>query len=167
MNRKRKAKSTLTPGLNKSETISVRLSPKHRYAVELLARSDRIGVSAVIEALIRERFRSTFGPPQDMPPAERQAAKLAHALRQGVSDAESLLQRTWDPRPSDRFVSIALLAPWLMTEEEELQWKLIKEAPTFWKGSEPRRDLIRTHWEAILRAAQKGSTSLSHLTVKE
>lgn len=164
----RTGKRAMAPSRNKTETVSVRLSPKYRYALDLLARMSQQSVGAAVEGLIRDRFGEALKSPSFEPLADANADQLARALKAadktGVSATFAL---TWDPRESDRFINIATNAPGLLTEDEELIWRLIKEAPAYWKSGEIQREILRAHWEAIVRAARKGTPSLRHLTSKE
>ena len=152
-----------TRGFNKTATVTVRLSPKHRFALDLLARVKRQTVSAVIEELIRDRVGEALkavGPkPQSRP------EKLARALLD-TGEVGELLLHVWDPREPDRFLNLAMTAPGLLTEEEELLWRLIQESSLHRKG-EPDRERLREHWPAVQRAASRGAASLDSIVDKE
>lgn len=167
MARPAKSQRAMSPGFNKSETVTVRLSPKHRFAVELLARMQRQTVSAVIEGLIRERFGAALqnlGTPE---PASLDAERLALALDGDVRHVGDLLTAIWDPREPDRFANAATVAPGLLSEDEELLWRLIREAPQLWRKRDLDRKALRDNWAAILRAADRGAPSLELILTKE
>ena len=150
-------------GYQKTSTITVRLSPKHRYALDLLARMERRTVSAMIEDLIRDKFGPERTAPRETAPDSGDADLFASAMRSGQKSVGEVLAMTWDPREPDRFLNVASCAPTLLTEDEELTWRLIREAPTLWKGRELDRERVRTHWDAIQKAARTGAPSLRQL----
>lgn len=160
-------RATMARGYNKTSVITVRLSPKHRYALDVLARMQRQTVSTVIEGLIRKEVGAALTSLDGGPVKDKDADRFARALLAGNTDAGSVLNMTWDPRECDRFVNIATYTPGLMTEDEELIWRLIRETPAFWKDGEVQREALRTQWDAVVRAARKGASSLRHLTNKE
>lgn len=166
MDKPDKPRRVMARGYQKTSTITVRLSPKHRYALDLLARLGRQTVSATIETLIRDRFGAEQTAPREGPPDSGDADLFASAMRSGQKSAGEVLSITWDPREADRFLNVASCAPGLLTEEEELTWRLIREAPALWKGRELDREQVRIHWDAILKAARRGAPSLRHLDSK-
>jgi hypothetical protein len=143
----------------------VRLSPKYRYGLDLIARLSGKTVSAVMEDLIRDRVGPALidGTPTDRLNAEY----FARALSNKDLVTGEVFVRTWDPRDCDRFINTALYVRRLMTEDEDLIWRMIEETPVFWRNDEIDRELVRVHWDAIQRAARKGAPSLRHLISKE
>ena len=107
-------------GETKAEVVTLRLTPKIRYGLEILARQQRRTLSSVAEWAFFQAFKS-------------------ESIRSYAGDETTLeeaIDRLWDPLEPDRLVKLAQAHPSLLTYEEELIWKVIKEEPSFW--SEPK-----------------------------
>lgn len=102
--------------LSRSETVTVRLDPKLRFAAELAARKHRRTLSSFIEWAVEESVQNV----------------CLNGLKATAYDAIDLV---WDVDESDRFVKMALYYPHLLTHDEEVLWKLIRENGWLWKGS--------------------------------
>jgi len=92
----------------KNETISLRLSPKLRYGLELLSRKQHRTVSSVVTWAIQELLNSDDGLRKD-------------------NQRVNMLEVLWDVDYADRLVKIATHWPKLMTYEEERLVKTIKK----------------------------------------
>ena len=101
--------------LSRSETVTVRLDPKLRFAAELAARKHRRTLSSFIEWAVEESVQNV----------------CLDGLKATAYDAIDLV---WDVDESDRFVKLALYYPNLLTHDEEVLWKLICENGYLWKG---------------------------------
>lgn len=111
--------------LSRSETVTVRLDPKLRYLAELAARKHRRTVSsfvewAVEEALDRVYLREESGDSRD----DYQRAISIGAMADGL----------WDVDEADRLAKLAMQFPELLTHEEQVLWKLVRENGLLWKG---------------------------------
>jgi hypothetical protein len=138
--------------ITKADTITVRLSPRIKYGLELLSRMQHRTLSDVvnwaIESIMRDRQRGLFDK------------------ETGVN----MLEQAWEPHLADRIIKLAVLYPNLLNYEEELLWKLIQEHEVFWKKhfqaslstpeqskaevwdvvhSSLRFDLLRAHWDSL------------------
>ena len=84
------------------------------------------------------------------------------------SEAEYL----WDVDDADRFVKLAMRYPHLLTHEEQVRWKLIREMPGLWRGhwrGSPKEwhwtvdedsivlDQLRAHWMELCAIADGGT----------
>jgi hypothetical protein len=137
--------------LSRSETVTVRLDPKLRYLAELAARKQRRTLSSFIEWAVEEsltnvKLREASGNNED---------EYMPAISVG-SGQKSL----WDVDEADRFCKLAIQFPELLTHEEQVLWKLVRENGAMWKGkfSQGRewvwrverdainRELLREHW---------------------
>jgi len=105
--------------LSRSETVTVRLDPKLRYLAELAARLHRRTLSSYIEWSIKEALDS-------------EALRNNEGVRDTIGTAAEFL---WDVDDADRFAKLALRYPHLLTHEEQVRWKLIRENGYLWKGS--------------------------------
>ena len=102
--------------LSRSETVTVRLDPKLRYLAELAARKQRRTLSSFIEWVIEESLKSII--------------YLENA--EGSRSIASLSAELWDVDEPDRFVKLAIRYPEMLTHDEQVLWKLIKENGYLW-----------------------------------
>jgi hypothetical protein len=137
--------------LNRSETVTVRLDPKLNYLCELAARLQRRTKSSFIEWAVAE---SLSGIP--LPDVWNQADWDS---REPASLQDKAVE-LWHVDEADRVVSLALTAPLLLSHDEQLIWKHVKENGYVWKGRYKNnewewdlnegsliRDRLRKHWE--------------------
>ena len=108
--------------LSRSETVTVRLDPKLRYLAEMAARRQRRTVSSYIEWAIENSFKHFSLDLND----NRSLAEEAEAL--------------WDVDEADRLARLALRHPDLLTHDEQVLWKLIRENGYLWRGDYEGRD---------------------------
>ena len=111
-------KSRAASKLPKSEITTVRLDPKLRYLAELAARKQRRSLSSFIEWAIED-------------------ALMRFPLKEGdnwqrtvMGEAEAL----WDVDAADRFAKLAFNFPELLTHDEQVLWKLVRENGYLWRG---------------------------------
>lgn len=107
--------------LSRSETVTVRLDPKLRYLAELAARLHRRTLSSYIEWSIE--------------------ASLGNNVLSGDHNGASIKDESeylWDVDEADRFAKLALRYPHLLTHEEQVRWKLIRENGYLWRGNYSR-----------------------------
>lgn len=137
----------------RTETVTVRLDPKLRYLAELAARKQRRSLSSYIEWAVEDSLaRVTLQ--EDM------------NHRTSVGDDSSYL---WDVDESDRFARLALRYPDLLTHDEQVRWKLIRENGALWKGRFTNDrwtwtpdedslmfDKLREHWNTFCMVADTG-----------
>jgi hypothetical protein len=130
--------------LNRSETVTIRLDPKLRYFTELAARKQRRTVSSFIEWAIE----SALGRIVLWEDEEGREVTLG-----GRSEA------LWDVDEPDRFAKLAQNYPELLTHDEQVLWKLIKECPLLWNIPSPGSRLslnfedLREHWDVLKQVA--------------
>jgi hypothetical protein len=137
--------------LQRSETVTIRLDPKLRYLTELAARRQRRTVSSFIEWAIEHALSDVI------------LGEDAH----GPVNVDLAAFFLWDPHEADRFAKLALYYPELLTYDEEVLWKLIRECEVLWcndvnhrRGLPPQENdamllypLLRTHWEVLQKVA--------------
>ena len=133
---------------SRSEVVTVRLDPKLRYLVDLAARKQRRTVSSFIEWAIERGL---------------DAVMLADDAATVWKQADLL----WDVDEGDRFVNVAVRYPELLTHDEQVLWKLIRENGYCWRGRYDQEDRwtwtvqpsaaiierIREHWNDFKAAA--------------
>jgi hypothetical protein len=127
--------------LNRSETVTIRLDPKLRYLTELAARKQRRTVSSFIEWAIESALDRII-------------------LREDAAGDETLggqSERLWDVDEPDRFAKLGRSYPELLTHDEQVLWKLIRECEFLWHVMEMDSYLnfeeLREHWDALKRVA--------------
>ena len=137
--------------LNRSETVTIRLDLKLRYLTELAARTQRRTVSSFIEWAIEHAFDRII-------------------LREGHQYTETLGEQSeelWDIDEPDRLAKLALRYPELLTYDEQILWKLIRECGWLWKGRHDEDGYwqwkvkeeylifqrLREHWDAFKQVA--------------
>jgi predicted transcriptional regulator len=119
--------------LHRTETVSIRLDPRLNYLCELAARSQRRTKSSFIEAAIDEKIQS-------MSIANWRDSDIPDTL----GDRADFL---WHVREHERLISLGLVAPHLMTFEEQEIWATISEHGHFWRGRWVREgDVERWAW---------------------
>ncbi len=147
--------------LSRSETVTVRLDPKLRYLAELAARLHRRTLSSYIEWAIKASLDTETVRPTNLP--------SMHASDHTIGNEAEYL---WDVDDADRFAKLALRYPHLLTHEEQVRWKLIRENGYLWKGAYAGRrkewtwtadedsfifQRLREHWADFCRAADGSS----------
>lgn len=124
--------------LTRSETVTVRLDPKLRYLAELAARQHRRTLSSYIEWAIEESLNSIV-------------------LRRNEGYEWTLAEESfelWDVDEPDRFVKLAEKYPELLTHEEQLIWKVVREREVFWRDSNHiEYSFLRVAWEPLKQYA--------------
>jgi hypothetical protein len=150
----------------KSEVVTIRLEPKLRYLAEIAARKHRRSLSSYIEWAIDQSFKSTI---LDL--------RVADDFSDRPISVADEAERLWDVDEPDRFVKLALRHPDLLTHDEQVIWKLVRENGSIWKGHFDRqtgewtwepseehlsRDRLRESWEKFCSVAY-GSADKSTL----
>lgn len=115
-NAKRGAKS---PDMSKTVTVSVRLDPKLKYLAEIAAREQRRALSSYIEWAVAQSLEK---------------CELAHFSDDNSRTLAEEADYLWDIDEPDRLVKLALRYPHLLTHEEQILWKLIRENGRLWRG---------------------------------
>jgi hypothetical protein len=130
--------------LARSEIIQARLSPRTRFTVELLSRIERRTVSSLIETLIHN-------------------AAQTYSASNPESDSENgktytlpeVINKAWHVEEPIRLVSLALVAPELLSPDEERICSLIFSTNYFWKCIQVQlidqhKNELGTAWRPVL-----------------
>jgi hypothetical protein len=139
----------------KSEVVTVRLDPKLKYLAELAGRKHRRALSSYIEWATEQSLSRVL---------------LEENSSGGVSVADAERKYSlWDLDEPDRVVRLALNYPELLTHEEQVVWKLIRENGLLWRGKFANWeeewtwdihertliwDQLRKHWKVFLDVAR-------------
>lgn len=146
--------------LSRSETVTVRLDPKLNYLCELAARAQRRTKSSFIEWAVAEAMKSVSLP-------EIQTSDGDFNEPRAATIHETALQ-LWHVDEPDRVTALALMAPSLLTHEEQLVWHLVRENGYVWRGHFSKngewtwqiaetgliRERLREHWDIFKAVAQ-------------
>ena len=135
------------PSGHKSEVVTVRMTPKLRYGLELMARLHQETVPEVITRAIASAFTAEYGG-------------LFVYVDGDNEFPRNLLEIAWAERPSDRLVNLALRYPNVMSRAERAIWSAIKSNAKYWRSERSRRatvsdenavlrDVIAEDWTAI------------------
>ena len=115
--------------LTRTQVVTVRLDPKLRYLAELAALKQRRTLSSYIEWAVQDSLSRVY---------------LCEGS--GFNDEGVTVQdegdKLWDVDEPDRFAKLALNYPELLTHDEQIKWKLIRENGFLWRGR-----MIRDVWE--------------------
>lgn len=139
--------------LARSETVTVRLDPKLRYLAELAARIHRRTLSSYVEWSIETSLGSNLLTTDPNGPSIREESEYL-----------------WDVDEADRFAKLALRYPHLLTHEEQVVWKFIRETFTLWGDGTPfnlpgkaELDLgkLRRNWDFIKQCVEQGKAASS------
>ena len=137
---------------SRTEAVGVRLDPKLKYLAELAGRHQRRTLSSYIEWAIQDSLNRI---------------ELS-SFEGGVTTVADEAQHLWDVDDADRFAKLALRYPHLLTHEEQVRWKLIKENGYLWRGKPSRFnewiwqvdegslifDRLRECWDAFCAVAR-------------
>lgn len=160
--------------LARSETVTVRLDPRLRYLAELAARKQRRTLSSYIEWAIEKSLA-------DVVLSTRYSGEsLEHEETTTLADQAGEL---WDVDPAERLARLAMIHESLLTHDEQVLWKQVKDSGLLAKGWIPTRTeggawtagrpdwkwlkevgfpLLRDHWENLCKVAS-GELDRSHL----
>lgn len=136
--------------LSRSETVTVRLDPKLRYLTELASRKHRRTVSSYVEWAVEESLQRVNL--RDESSGSRDDHRRAISIRE-VADS------LWDVDEADRLAKLAMQFPELLTHEEQVLWKLVRENGLLWKG---HYDKIKDEW-----TWRVGPDSLMYASLRE
>jgi len=138
----------------KSTTLSLRLTPRTRYGLALLARVNRLSLGQVVDEALERAFYGE-GP-----------GTLERPLS-GSNGRVRVLDMTWDERPWVRLGKLALMGPELLTAPELRLWQTIYGTPAYWVsqplnsnpeslGAALAHQALEADWEQLSREAEVG-----------
>lgn len=147
--------------MSRTETVTVRLDQKLRYLTELAARKHSRTLSSYIEWRLKASLDIEDVRPVNTP---------AHVTAPETIGSEG--EYLWDVDEADRFAKLALRYPHLLTYEEQVRWKLIRECGALWRGNYSGADKefawtvdksslvfeqLRAHWTTFCAVADSGT----------
>ena len=139
--------------LNRTETVTVRLDPKLNYLCELASRAQRRTKSSFIEWAVAEALKTV-----ELPEVTEYDREFDEPRPITINEKAAAL---WQVDEADRLVTLAMTVPALLTHDEQLIWKLIKENGFLWRGKYDSQgewsweireksiiwDRLREHWD--------------------
>ncbi len=118
----------------KNDRLTLRLSAKERFAIELLALKEGVTVSRLLMRIAEPALKLGL---------TKEKVKGNHREKIYIPD------EAFDPLDPDRLVKLALIEPNLLTDMNAVIWKVIQEEPKYWTDDEPYLKEIRNNWSAI------------------
>ncbi|WP_458729892.1 hypothetical protein [Pseudomonas brenneri] len=106
-------------GARKTETLTLRLDPKIKYTIELMARIKRQSITSVIEAAIESAAFDLDTPV--LIEGKRETWSLSNAVSEFYTTDEAA-----------KFINLCAFMPELLNYEEQRIWETIKATPEFW-----------------------------------
>lgn len=157
-----KKKTTGAVVQRKGEPLSIRIDPKVRYGLELLARRQRRSVTGVVEWSIVEAFRNET---------------ISDDLGNDVSFEVALEKTLWALNEPERLLRLYFGFQSLMTFDEERMAGVLLASKVLWSHPEERHfdcfewSAVLDHWETlrpkVVAASQKPTVmGLSSLEVR-
>ena len=119
----------------KAERLAIRLLPKEKFSIELLAQKQGKSITAII----KDALDSALRDPDT-------------GLIKGGPDGETsyLPDVCWHPIESDRVINLGQYAPEMMNDQQLVIWKLVCEEPKYWMDDkQPDRKKIESNWLKI------------------
>ena len=118
----------------KNNRLTLRISGRDKFALELLAQNKKTTLSALVLELCGPELRK----------------ELTFNKRNEEIYIPAAAYATLAP---DRLVKLAQVAPEYLDDREQVLWTIIQENPKYWKGKVAKYSVIRQKWEAIQRDA--------------
>lgn len=134
---------------SRNVTMSIRVTPKMRFNLEMMARLHRDTIPNIVTRAINNVFSSEFEGLWDYGGTISEVGYL-----------RPLDNCLWAERASDRLANIAFNCDRLLTSSDVRLWSYIKAQPRFWREQVPQtekgllRDVLASEWDAIQEANQ-------------
>lgn len=98
---------------NKSEVITIRINPKLKFGLELMARLHNRSVAQTVEMAIQRVLEDPFDGIQNL---------------RDVRYERDLIEKLWSPHRGERLLRMVLTHPELLSYEEEVLWHKLTRA---------------------------------------
>jgi len=110
----------------KTKTMTVRLTPKMKFGIELTAKLYRESEQEVVLRALSELFGAEHGGLLvDLPRTSEEDHDIPHF-------PTDILESCWAERESDRFANLAMLMPSLLSLSEQRLWSEIRGCAKYW-----------------------------------
>ncbi|WP_252090335.1 hypothetical protein [Pseudomonas sp. MWU13-3659] len=132
-------------------SVGIRIDPKIKFALDMMGRSQKRSLTAVIEwaiatAMSQQGIESARGP----------------------RTVDEIIDSIWSTDEATRFLNMCFEVPSLMTYDEMRLWDTIVLSPDFWttpQATEYRNHLsefiVRDHWDKLKEHVDKFKNSPS------
>lgn len=140
----------------KSATVTIRLTPKMRFGLELMSRRHHDSVQEIMQRAINDLFGSTHeGLLVDLCRPEDEVAE-------GLFAPVNILNAVWSESAAERLANLALLCPELLNTPERRIWSEVVGCERYWQTSEqsPEKtrnalliDVLEEDWERLKSSA--------------
>lgn len=104
-----------------SVNVSLRIDPKIKFAIELLAREQKRSITGVVEWAVMQALKGQ----QVKTPAGNEISML------------ELMDLTWSPDEAERVTMLGIFSPHTLNHEESCIWTIIRSSGIFLKGMNP------------------------------
>ena len=98
---------------NKSEVITIRINPKLKFGLELMARLHNRSVAQTVEMAIQRVLEDPFDGVQNL---------------RDVRYDQDIIDKLWSPHRGERLLKMVLEHPELLSYEEEVVWNKLTRA---------------------------------------
>ena len=116
------ARQKLATEERKGVSITIRVTPRTKFVIDLLTRTQNRSVTAFFEDLVEQAEQREFGYDD---------AGIAADGTSGII-RKSLIDVLWDVDDLCRLVNLASIAPRFMNYEEQVLWRVIRDEPRLW-----------------------------------
>lgn len=149
------------PDGRKSAVLTLRLTPKVRFGLELMSRVHKETIPEIVANAIAQSLTAEYGG-------------LFVFTEESKERPKNLLELIWDERPSDRLINLAVRYPSVMSRTELAIWQRIRQTPKYWRSERARkakspadsavlRDVVAADWEAISRGVGAFATAFARM----
>ena len=110
----------------KSATVTIRLTPKIRFGLELMSRRYNDSIQTMLQRAITDMFGSTHeGLLVDLCRPEDEVAE-------GLFAPVNILNAIWSESEPERLANLAILCPELLNTLERRIWAKVMESSRYW-----------------------------------
>ena len=151
------ARPRKTTDQSSTVSVSLRVDPAIKYAIDIAARIQKRTVTGVVEWSVEKSLAEVHMPTDFMV-----AGRSAPELPKPESVIEAVKDRLWSPDDAIRLVRLAFEFPSLLTFEESLLWESLRLSPPFWRFTplvvvdaspwkNARLEVITKYWPELTR----------------
>ncbi|SDI79137.1 hypothetical protein [Pseudomonas abietaniphila] len=138
-------------------SVSLRVDPAIKYAIDIAARVQKRTVTGVVEWSVEKALDQVMMPADFLVEGNK-----GPALPEPISVIKAVKEKLWSPDEAIRLVTLAFQYPSLLAFDESIVWESIRLSPPFWKFTprvlteanpwrNARLDVISSYWETLLQ----------------
>lgn len=131
--------------------VGIRIDPKIKFALDMMGRSQKRSLTAVIEWAISSAM-----------------AQQAIETGNGQKSVTEIIEAIWSTDEATKLLNMCFEVPSLLTYDEMRIWDTIQLSPDFWMTNEAtnfrqhlREKVLRDHWEKLKEHVEKYKNSPS------